>query len=173
MHSRIMPCARDSLPRFSAGRVMIIMTASMTGISSTRLELMPNRVELCGTVKGASVTDIPLTSTRLNTFAPTMLPRDRSLQPLTNEVMAVTSSGREVPSATKVSAMTDSGTPSACAMRVPLSTSRFAPSAISTAPSTSSTSVLVRDISSPAFSASASASAAAGAFFICNTFATM
>ena len=26
MHSRIMPCARDSLPRFSAGRVMIIMT---------------------------------------------------------------------------------------------------------------------------------------------------
>ena len=89
MHSRIMPCARDSLPRFSAGRVMIIMTASMTGISSTRLELMPNKVELCGTVKGASVTDTPLTSTRLNTFAPTMLPRDRSLQPLTSEVMAV------------------------------------------------------------------------------------
>ena len=41
---------------------MIIMTASMTGISSTRLELMPNRVELCGTVKGASVTDTPLTT---------------------------------------------------------------------------------------------------------------
>ncbi len=72
---------------------MIVMTASMTGRSSTRLELMPNSVELCGTVKGASVTDIPLTSTRLNTFAPTMLPRDKSLQPLTSEVMAVTSSG--------------------------------------------------------------------------------
>ncbi len=34
-----------------------------------------------------------------------------------SEVMAVTSSRSEVPSATKVSAMTDSGTPSACAMR--------------------------------------------------------
>ena len=41
--------------------------------------------------------------------------------------MAVTSSGREVPSATNVRAMTLSGTPMACAIRVPLSTSRLAP----------------------------------------------
>ena len=83
--------------------------------------------------------------------------------------MAVTNSGREVPSATKVSAMTLSGTPRAWAIRVPLSTSRFAPTAISTAPSTSRISVLARDISS---SSDASASPA-GAFFICSTLTTM
>ena len=144
------------------------MTASMTGRSSTRLELMPNSVALCGMVKGASVIDMPLTSTRLKTFAPTMLPSDRSLWPLTSEVMAVTSSGSEVPSATNVRAMTLSGTPRACAIRVPLSTSRFAPAAISTAPSTSRISVLARGISSSDASCSP-----AGVFFICSTLAAM
>ena len=152
---------------------MSTMTASITGRSSTRLELMPNRVELWGMVNGAMVTDAPLTSTRLKTLAPTMLPSERSLQPLTRDVMAVTSSGSEVPRATKVSAMTDSGTPSAWAMRVPLSTSRLAPTAMSTAPATRSTSVLVRVISSSAASASASASTPAGAFFIWSTLATI
>ena len=119
-------------------------------------------------MKGASVTDTPLTSTRLNTFAPTMLPRDRSLQPLTSEVMAVTSSGREVPSATKVSAMTDSGTPSACAMRVPLSTSRSAPTAMSTAPMASSPNSLAKEPSS-----ACSSSSGAEVFFIASTLHTM
>ena len=53
----------------------------------------------------------------------------RAPWPLAREVMAVTSSGREVPRATKVRAITDSGTPRAWAMRVPLSTSRLAPTA--------------------------------------------
>ena len=53
-----------------AGTVRISITSSMTGRSSTKLELMPNSVELCGMVKGASETDTPLTSTRLKTFAP-------------------------------------------------------------------------------------------------------
>ena len=74
-----MPCARFSLPLHRAGTVRISITASMTGSSSTRLELMPNRVALCGTVKGASVTETPLTSTRLKTLAPTTLPSERSL----------------------------------------------------------------------------------------------
>ena len=91
-----------------------------------------------GTWKGDRVVDRPLTSTRLNRFAPTMLPRDRALWPFTREVMAVTSSGREVPRATKVRAMTDSGTPSPWAMRVPLFTSRLAPTAMKAAPMTSS-----------------------------------
>ena len=86
-----MPWARFSLPLTRAGTVRISMTASMTGRSSTRLELMPNSVALCGMVKGASVIDMPLTSTRLKTFAPTTLPSDRSLWPLTSEVTAVTS----------------------------------------------------------------------------------
>ena len=122
---------------------------------------MPKIVALCGTVKGASATDTPLTSTRLNTLAPTTLPNDRSLWPLMSEVMAVTSSGRDVPSATKVSAITLSGTPKAWAIRVPLSTSRLAPMAISTAPSTSSINIRGRGMVS-----SSSSCSSAGAFFI-------
>ena len=80
----------------------------------------------------------------------------------------MTSSGREVPSATNVSAITLSGTPSACAISVPLSTSRFAPTAISTAPATSSTSILGRGMAS-----SSSSCCSAGAFFICITLAAM
>ena len=101
-----------------------------------------------GTWKGDRVVDRPLTSTRLNRFAPTMLPRDRALWPFTREVMAVTSSGRLVPRATKVRAMTDSGTPIAWAIRVPLLTSRFAPTAMRAAPTTSSTAALPMERSS-------------------------
>ena len=81
MASNRIPWPRFSLPLTRAGTVRISMTASMTGSSNTRLELMPNSVEFCGMVKGASETDTPLTSTRLNTFAPTTLPSDRSLWP--------------------------------------------------------------------------------------------
>ena len=79
MASKIIPCARFILPLTRAGTVMISMTASMTGRSNTRLEFTPNSVELCGMVNGASVTETPLTSTRLKTFAPTTLPTDKSL----------------------------------------------------------------------------------------------
>ena len=50
-------CARFILPLTRAGTVMMSMTASMTGRSSTRLELMPKSVEPCGMVNGASVTE--------------------------------------------------------------------------------------------------------------------
>ena len=87
---------------------------------------------------------------------------------MTSEVIAVTSSGREVPNATKVSAITLSGTPIACAINVPLSTSKLAPTAISAAPKTSKSSVLTKDIFS-----SASSFVSVGAFFICITLAIM
>ena len=153
-----------------AGTVRRSMTANITGRSMTREELMPMMVEFCGMLKGDTVMDMPLTSTRLNTLAPITLPSEREPWPFASEVIAVTSSGREVPSATKVRAMTDSGTPSACAIRVPLSTSRFAPTAIRAAPRMSRPISLAKDIS---FSGSSSSSSGAGAFFIANTLQTM
>ena len=45
------------------------MTANITGRSMTREELMPMMVEFCGMLKGDTVMDMPLTSTRLNTLA--------------------------------------------------------------------------------------------------------
>ena len=76
MHSSAMPCGRLSLPLIRAGRVSRSITANMTGISITSEAFMPAMVEFCGMLKGASVTDTPLTSTRLNTFAPMTLPSD-------------------------------------------------------------------------------------------------
>ena len=76
MHSSAMPCGRLSLPLIRAGRVSSSITANMTGISITSEAFMPAMVEFCGMLKGASVTDTPLTSTRLNTFAPMTLPSD-------------------------------------------------------------------------------------------------
>ena len=137
----------------------------MTGNSSTSDALWPKSREFCGMVKGATVAETPLTSTRLNTFAPMTLPSESAPWPFASEVMAVTSSGSEVPSATKVSAITDSGTPSACAIRVPLSTSRLAPTAMSTAPTASRPSSLAKD----AFSSGSSSSSGAGAFFMAIT----
>ena len=78
-----------------------------------------------------------MTSARFKKLAPITLPSESALCPLTSAVMAVASSGSEVPSATKVSAMTLSGTPSASASTVPWSTSRSAPRAIAAAPATS------------------------------------
>ena len=77
---------------------------------------------------------IPLTRTRLNKFAPRIFPREREACPLIRDDIAVTSSGREVPSAMNVRAITDSGTPRPAAIIFPLSTRRFAPTAITAAP---------------------------------------
>ena len=133
-------------------------------MSSTREAFCPKSTALWGTLKGARDTETPLTSTRLNRLAPITFPRERAPCPFTREVMAVTSSGREVPRATKVSAITDSGTPIAWAIRVPLSTSSLAPTAMSIAPITSSTRFTPRDrtFSSPS-------SGAWGLFFIWDT----
>ena len=53
------------------------MTTNITGRSMTREELMPMMVEFCGMLKGDTVMDMPLTSTRLNTLAPMTLPSER------------------------------------------------------------------------------------------------
>lgn len=79
--SSTMPCQRESLPRASAGTVSSSITSSIRGISTTREALYPAMVFSWGTWKGDRVVDRPLTSTRLNRFAPTMLPRDRALWP--------------------------------------------------------------------------------------------
>ena len=65
-------------------------------------------------------------------------PSERDPWPFSKALTAVTSSGRDVPSAINVSAITDSGTPRPWAIRMPLSTSSFAPTAIKTAPAPSS-----------------------------------
>ena len=67
-----------------------------------------------------------------------MLPTDIDDCFLTMAVMAVTSSGSEVPMATIVTAMMRSDTPSIWARTVPLSTSRFEPTTRHAAPRTNS-----------------------------------
>ena len=57
------------------------------------------------------VAGIPMTSSRFRILAPMIFPRPTFSQPLTNDIMVVTSSGREVPSAMAVTAITLSGTP--------------------------------------------------------------
>ena len=64
------------------------MTANITGRSMTREELMPMMVEFCGMLKGDTVMDMPLTSTRLNTLAPMTLPSEREPWPFASEVIA-------------------------------------------------------------------------------------
>ena len=115
---------------------MNAMTNSMSGMSTRREALRPFISLSAGTWNGLIVMAIPLTSTRLNRFAPTMFPSDREEWPFTSDVMAVTSSGSDVPSAMKVRAMTDSGTPRPAAMIFPLSTRSFAPTAMRAAPRT-------------------------------------
>ena len=56
-----------------------------------------------------------------------MFPNDNEEWPFFKALIAVTSSGRDVPSATRVRDITRSGTLSHLAITVPLSTSRSAP----------------------------------------------
>ena len=110
--------------------------------------------------------ETPLTSTKLNTFAPMTLPSESAPWPFCQR-----GDGRDqlrqrgAQCHEGESAITDSGTPSACAIRVPLSTRRLAPTAMSTAPTASRPSSLAKD----AFSSGSSSSSGAGAFFIAIT----
>ncbi|MEI3411909.1 MAG: hypothetical protein V8Q57_00755 [Blautia sp.] len=97
---------------FIAGKVRNAITNSIRGISTTREEFIPAMTFPEGISKGDNTAETPLTSTRLKRLAPITFPRERAPWPFVREVMAVTSSGREVPSATNVRAITDSGTPS-------------------------------------------------------------
>ena len=95
---------------------------------------MPRMVFSTGIANGEMVMAVPDTRIRLKILAPMMFPSERALWPLARAVIAVTSSGREVPRATIVRPMTEDGTPRASAISVPLSTRSFAPTAIRTAP---------------------------------------
>ena len=99
MHSSVIPCQRFSLPVASAGKQSSDITPSMTGISIRSEELMPISVFSAGTENGEIVMAAPLTRTILKRLAPMILPRLSAPCPLRREVMAVMSSGREVPKA--------------------------------------------------------------------------
>ena len=77
-------------------------------------------------------------------FAPMMLPTDSSDWCLRMAVMAVTSSGSDVPTAIMVTPMMASGTPSAAASAEPLSTISCAPMTIPAVPATNFTMLVVR-----------------------------
>ena len=83
---------------------------------------MPNNTFSVGIENGDKVIASPDTNTKLNRFAPIMFPRDKSPCPFISEVIAVTSSGKDVPKATNVKAITDSGTPKNSAIIVTLFT---------------------------------------------------
>ena len=102
MQSNVIPCQRPSFFLSNAGTVSNNITTIISGISRIKEELMPKKVLPTGTSNGASATEIPDTSTKLNTFAPITLPIPREARPFFKEVMVVTNSGKEVPSATKV-----------------------------------------------------------------------
>ena len=123
------------------GTANISIERSITGISITNDELIPvcKNVFSTGIANGLIVIAIPQTKIILNRLAPITFPSDKLLWPFAKEVIAVTSSGSEVPKAINVRAITDSGTPSHSAILVPLSTNSFAPTAISAAPTTSKT----------------------------------
>ena len=110
------------------------MTPIITGSSNIKEAFMPNRTFPCGSVKGESDADVPVTRTKLKRFAPIIFPKDKEPCPFIREVTAVTNSGRLVPKAINVSAMTDSLTPNASAINVPLSINKLLPIAINTAP---------------------------------------
>lgn len=73
----------------------------------TNEAFLPNSIDPCGIANGAKATDTPETRTRLKRFAPMTFPKDKDPCPFNKDVIAVTSSGRDVPKATKVKAITD------------------------------------------------------------------
>ena len=110
------------------------ITINIKGISNINDELIPNKKLSAGTAKGLNVTAAPDTNNRLNRFAPIIFPIDRLLWPLISDVIAVTNSGRLVPSATIVIEITVSLTPNSLAKAEPLSTNSLAPKAMQAAP---------------------------------------
>ena len=78
------------------------ITANIIGTSTIRLEFTPKIVDESGKENGESVTATPKTRTILKRFAPIILPTESALCPFISAVIAVTSSGKDVPRATKV-----------------------------------------------------------------------
>ena len=107
------------------GIVSIPITVNITGISIIKDALIFPIVTPMGRLNGAIDIAIPLTKTKLKRFAPIKFPSESAPLPLTREVIAVTSSGREVPIDIKVSEITVSGTPKALAIICPFSTRRL------------------------------------------------
>ena len=77
----------------SAGRVIMPITASITGRSRTKDAFCPKSIEFSGTGNGLIAIAVPETRTRLKMLAPIMLPRESAPWPLISEVIAVTNSG--------------------------------------------------------------------------------
>ena len=144
----MIPCHLNNLPLINAGITIINITMNIKGISTNSAAFIPNSNLSAGIENGESVIAKPDTKTKLNKFAPIMLPNDNNPWPFINDVIAVTSSGKDVPKATNVKAITDSGTPRNSAIIVPLSTRRLAPIAINTAPTTRNPIFFVTEISS-------------------------
>ena len=76
------------------------ITANTRGTSTTSDAGIPASFASAGMSKGLIEIAAPETRTRLNMFAPIMLPRERAPCPFVRAVIAVTSSGRDVAIAT-------------------------------------------------------------------------
>ena len=120
-----MPCHLLVFPIIKVGIHSISITNNVTGTSTKSEAFIPFIIFDVGKLNGDIVIDNPDTRTTLKKFAPTMFPSDKLLCPLIIEVMAVDSSGKDVPSANIVIPITDSGTPNLCAIKVPFSTNTF------------------------------------------------
>ena len=133
MPNNAIPCHLLVFENSIEGKHKIIITVNAIGTSTKSDELIPLIILDVGMLKGPRIEAIPVTKTTLKKFAPMTFPSDRLLCPLTNAVIAVESSGKDVPRARIVIAMTDSGTPNFLAIKVPLSTSRLDANAITAA----------------------------------------
>ena len=140
------PCHLESLPFIKIGTVSMSMRMILKGVSIRRAvkTSFPMKTLVANPafskLNGPIAIEAPLTSMRLKRLAPQIFPTESEPCPLISEVIAVTSSGSDVPSAIKVRAITVSGTPSASAIIIPLSTRKSAPKAMHVAPPTSKTS---------------------------------
>lgn len=74
-----------------------------------------------------AVAGIPITRSKLRVFAPIILPTETLEYPLIMELIAVTNSGSDVPSAINVTEITASGTPTLAAILAPQFTRNLAP----------------------------------------------
>ena len=130
MPNNTIPCHLFVLENSIDGRHNTSITVNATGTSTKSEELIPFTILEVGILNGPKVDAIPVTQTTLKKFAPIIFPSDKLLYPLTNAVIAVENSGKDVPSASIVMPITDSGTLNFLAIKVPFSTRRFDANAI-------------------------------------------
>ena len=152
----------------------------MTAMAATSAHIGISRYTVCCTDCSAMWSPSPEISAHSGRmivismiFAPRMLPTDIDDCFLTMAVMAVTSSGSEVPMATIVTAMMRSDTPSSWARTVPLSTSRFEPTTRHAAPTANSTRFFRSALRLLSTTAAPSVCSSAESFFALRMFSMM